>query len=379
MNITVLNNGDKQLGDYKFRINQEYTNVIFYLTERCNFKCSYCVGWHNGRRDCLTDKYSVEEIVDHFCYLQDTSGKKLYITLTGGEPSVVTDFGELVKRLTTYIDIELQTNLCTKYIKYFAKNADPKRVGQVMASYHSEILDKNTSLKKLYFENFRLLMDQGFTVILKIIALPKEIPYLKNKVDWLKRQLPDEAVILIQPFIAGEVGVKEFPNSYPYRYTEEEKSILREVIKVRRSEIFDYINGAGWFQGMKCDAGRGFISIDKNGDAFRCVHDMVYRKRFLGNLIKRNICPFNMPRPCSISHCSAPFWALWYGVNPWDYIGKKGEDCEYCRFAPSHPKNEKSNLELDKKREVYVKDRVDVLTKRKGIINYIINTLKREK
>ena len=130
---------------------------------------------------------------------------------------------------------------------------------------------------------------------------------------------------------------------------------------------------------MKCDAGRGFIAIDKNGDAFRCVHDLVYRKRFLGNLIKRNICLFNMPRPCSISHCSAPFWALWYGVNPWDYIGKKGEDCEYCRFAPSHPKNEKSNLELDKKREVYVKDRVDVLTKRKGIINYIISTLKREK
>jgi hypothetical protein len=106
---------------------------------------------------------------------------------------------------------------------------------------------------------------------------------------------------------------------------------------------------------------------------------MVYRGRPLGNLIKRNIHLFNIPKPCPIPYCSAPFWALWYGVNPWDYIGKKADDCEYCRFALSHLKNEKSNIELNKKREVYVKDRVDVLTKRKGIINYIINTLKREK
>lgn len=114
MNITVLNNGDIQGGDYKFRVDQEYLTVVFYLTECCNFRCSYCVGWHDGVRDCLTDKYHVEEIVDHFRYLQESSGKKLYIWLTGGEPSVVTNFSELVRLLTIDMEIELQTNLCTK-------------------------------------------------------------------------------------------------------------------------------------------------------------------------------------------------------------------------------------------------------------------------
>ena len=361
MNVTVLNNGDIQVGDYKFRINQEYTTVVYYLTERCNFRCSYCVGWNKGGRDCLTDKYPVKKIIDDFRYLQDTSGKKLYVLLTGGEPSLVTNFGELVRGLTTYMDIELQTNLCTKYIRDFAKNADPGRVGHVMASYHAETLDKKVSLRKLYFENFRLLMEQGFTVVLKTIALPKEIPQLKDKIALLKTQLPDKAVILVQPFIAGSLGSKECPNSYPYRYTQEEKRILWEVMPVRKGEIFDYINGAGWFQGMKCDAGRGFIAMDKNGDTFRCVHDMVYwgnrsidrsnlikrnihllnTLKSLGNLIKRNIHLLNTPKPCLLPYCSAPFWALWYGVNPWDYMGKKARDCEYCRFAPSHLKNER--------------------------------------
>src|SRR4030042_6306123 len=317
MNLTVLNNGDIQVGDYKFRISRDHITVVWYLTERCNFKCSYCVGWHNGGRDCLSDKYFVEEIVNHFRYLQDNSEKKLYIWLTGGEPSIVTNFSELVRQLTNYMDIELQTNLCTKHIKDFAKNVDPKRVGEVMATYHGEILDRNDSLRKLYFENFKLLMNRGFTVVLKMVAFPKEIPDLRDKVAWLKRQLPNDAIILIQPFIAGTTGPKEHPNSYPYCYTEEEKRILQEVIQVRRTEIFDYINGAGWFQGMKCDAGKGFIAMDKNGDVFRCVHDLVHKQNSLGNLVKKNISLLDVPKPCQITHCSAPFWALWYGINPW--------------------------------------------------------------
>ena len=378
MNTTVLSNGDMQVGDYKFRISQEYLTVVYYLTERCNFRCSYCVGWHDGGRDCLTDKYPVEEIVDHFRYLQESSGKKLYIWLTGGEPSVVTDFSELARLLTMDMDIELQTNLCTKYIKDFAKSADPKRVGAVMASYHGETLDINDALRKLYFENFRLLMEQGFTVVLKTMALPEEIPQLEDKIAWLRTQLPDEALILVQPFIAGAVGPRELPNSYPYFYTEEEKRTLQKVVQVRRAEIFDYINGAGWFHGMRCDAGRGFIAMDKNGDAFRCVRDMTLRQNPLGNLIKRNIQLLDVPKPCRAPHCNAPFWSLWYGVNPWDYMGKKAEDCEYCRFAPSHLRDEKTNLKLVEERKVYAKGRLDLPIRGEKIVDRI-NTLKARK
>ena len=366
MNLTVLNNGAMQVGDYKFRVGQEYLTVVFYLTERCNFRCSYCVGWHDGGRDCLTDKYPVEEVVDHFRYLQESSGKKLYIWLTGGEPSVVTNFSELVRLLTMDMDIELQTNLCTKYIRDFAKSADPKRVGEVMASYHSETLDRNDSLRKLYFENFRLLVEQGFTVVLKTVALPHEIPQLKDKIAWLRTQLPDNAIILVQPFIAGEVGPREHPNSYPYLYTEEEKRTLQEVVQVRRAEIFDYINGAGWFHGMRCDAGRGFIAMDKNGDAFRCVRDMTLRQNPLGNLIKRNIQLLDVPKPCRAPHCSAPFWSLWYGVNPWDYMGRKAEDCQYCRFSPIHLKDNQTSPKLVKERKL-----LGMLDWRKKVLDYI--------
>ena len=366
MNITVLNNGDMQVGDYKFRVDQEYLTVVFYLTESCNFNCSYCIGRHREEMDCLTDKYPVEEIVDHFRYLQESSGKKLYIWLTGGEPSIVSNFSELVRQLTIDMDIELQTNLCTKYIKDFAKSANPKRVGEVMASYHAETLDRNDSLRKLYFKNFRLLMEQGFTVVLKTIAIPGEISQLKDKIAWLRTQLSDDALILVQPFITGDVGPREHPNSYPYVYTEEEKRELQEVVQVRRAEIFDYINGAGWFRGMRCDAGRGFIAMDKNGDVFRCVRDMGLKQNPLGNLIKRNIQLLDVPKPCRAPHCNAPFWSLWYGVNPWDYMGRKAEDCQYCRFSPIHLKDNQTSPKSVKERKLF-----GMLDWRKKVLNYI--------
>ena len=377
MNVIVLNNGDTQLADYKFRINKEYTTVSFAITERCNFRCSYCMQAHSDERDTLTDKYPVEEIVDHFRYLQENSGKKLYVWLTGGEPSLVTNFGELVRGLTGYMDIELETNLCTKYIKDFAENADPKRVGQVVASYHGETIDKNERLRKLYFENFRLLMERVFTVVCKIIALPEEIPHLKDKVAWLKRQLPDEAIIFVHTLISGEIGPKEHPTSYLYLYTEEEKRILQEVMQVRRVELFDYINGAGYFQGMKCDAGRGIIVIDKNGDAFRCWSNTIYGRIPLGNLIKRNIHLLDAPKPCPAPYCQCTPWALWYGVNPWDYIGKKAQDCQYCRFAPLHLSEEKSSLNSVEETKLYGNDRPDIPLMRKKVIDHI-NTFRAE-
>ena len=156
----------QHVGDYHYRISKEYTTVVWYLTERCNFRCDYCVGWHHGGKDCLTDLFSVEEIVEAFHRMQKNSKRKLYIWLTGGEPSIVTNFNQLALQLTQDMHIELQTNLCTKHIVQFAKEVDPQKVGDVMATYHSSILDKNKALKSLYFKNFQLLSEQGFNVII---------------------------------------------------------------------------------------------------------------------------------------------------------------------------------------------------------------------
>lgn len=324
MNVYVQKDGNIQTGDYRFRKGREFTNVVFIITERCNFRCSYCLGWNiSAKNDTLIDKFSVNRVVDDFRHLQENSGQKLYITLTGGEPSLIAYFGEFVEKLTYYCYIELQTNLCTKSIKDFANRANPERVGQVMATYHEETVDKSIALEKLYFENFRILFEKKFTVVLKIIALPERIFNLERKLAYLRQQLPEKALILVQPFINWQ---------YPYKYNENEQKVLRRVVKVRRNEIFDYIRGGGKFPGMECSAGSGFIVMNRSGNIYPCYSQLMRGKK-LGNLIERNVQLFGSPQSCPVDHCGTPFWGLWYGVNPWDYMNQKKENCQYCRFA----------------------------------------------
>lgn len=333
MSRIMLPDGDLQLADYPFRMNQGVTTIVYYLTERCNFRCSFCVGWNKGGKDCLTDRFEVSRIAGYFRSLRDASGLEQYIWLTGGEPSLATNFCELVRSLTRHSHIELQTNLCTRQIQEFANTVDPARVGEVMATYHPDTVESNRKLEKLYFDNFALLTAKGFSVVFKIVAMPKKLEDLAPKLDAIRRRLPDQTPVLLQPFISGATGPKERPMGYPYLYSHEDRQLLAEMISVRRREIFDYIGGAGWFYGMRCDAGRGFIAMNKDGGAYRCVADMVTGHNCLGSLMDGTIRLLAESRKCYQAYCQAPFWGLWYGTDPWEFIGAKQENRRYSRFS----------------------------------------------
>lgn len=324
MNIYKLKNGDIQLGDYRFRKNKRFTEVVYLITQVCNFDCEYCVGWHERiRRDTLIDKFSCDRVVDDFRYLEQNTGQQLYIVLTGGEPTLISNFVEFVRKLTKYFFVELQTNLCTKFIKSFAQRINPERIGQIQASYHSGILDKKPALKKLYLKNFQSLLEKKFSIALKIVAVPWRLTNLKNELAQIKNQFSEEFPILIQPFIDSR---------YPAAYSREEKEILSKLLKVRRTEGLDCINGAGYFKGMKCGAGSSFVMMDNFGNVYPC-HSGFRTKKLLGNLANRDIQFYEGPQPCPVTWCGTVLRALWYGENPWDYIHKNREECKYCRFA----------------------------------------------
>jgi len=324
MNLYRLSNGDLQTGDYPFRIKRDCTNVVYIVTEQCNFQCKYCLGWNKASKDdTLVDRLGADKVAADFRFLQESSRQQLYITLTGGEPSLITDFIPFVQKLAEFAFIELQTNLCTKSIQDFANSIDPKRIGQVMASYHNETVEKSDVLTLRYFENFHLLADRGFTVVFKIIALPWQLSSLADRLKEYKNKLPKDAPILVQPYIYEK---------YPNAYSKEEKALIEPLLRTRKSEILDYIDGAGEFEGMGCDAGAGFIVMDRQGYAYPCYSQFPHKK--LGNLINRNIKLFDGPQLCPMPFCGTPFWALWYGMNSWEYVNRSSEKCEYSRFAP---------------------------------------------
>ena len=151
----------------------------------------------------------------------------------------------------------------------------------------------------------------------------------------LKKLLPDGAIVLPWVFIKGIPRSKRgLKNAYPYAYTREQHKVLDELFKVRGQCQKLYRGGAGFFKGMKCDAGRGFMVMTWTGHVGRyyTTRDGVGS---LGSFVDETVKINDAPVVCPVKFCTTSFWGMWFGVNPWDYVPKsKREDAYYCRFGP---------------------------------------------
>jgi MoaA/NifB/PqqE/SkfB family radical SAM enzyme len=333
-------NGDIELGDFPSRRNADWTNVVWIITEQCNLGCPYCIGFKTkGKATSLVDRLGIDGTIQRFETLRERSKKDLYITITGGEPTMLPQLPELCKQL---IDrkfvVELQSNMITKIgVKRFVDAVDPSGIGQIMATYHGWALDKKfKKMKDNYINNFHYAIKHGVTCVLKTVVPPAEVFTMGKKLQGLRKVLPNNAVILPWLFIKGFPKNKNnMKNAYPYAYTKKQHKELNRICTVRQQCQKLYRGGAGFFTGMRCDAGRGFIVITRNGNAGRC-YTIRTKQGSLGNFMQNNIKLYDSPKKCTAKFCGTSFWGMWFGVNPWDYVPNSSKkDAYYCRFGPS--------------------------------------------
>src|SRR3990167_2133446 len=113
--VYPIPNGDIELGDFPYRRDDGWTNVVWIINEHCNLRCPYCVtGWIRaaGSNETIVDRVGIHGTVDRFGRISDMNGKRLYLTITGGEPTLVKNFVPLCEALgKAGFHIELQTNL----------------------------------------------------------------------------------------------------------------------------------------------------------------------------------------------------------------------------------------------------------------------------
>ena len=339
--IVTMPNGDKELGDFTARTNKNWTTFVWVITQQCNLGCPYCVGFkYRGVAKSLVDTLKVDGIVSRFERLRDKYKKNIYITLTGGEPSIIKDFPKLCAALTKRkFTIELQTNLTTSTIKPFVDSVDPGCVGQIMASYHGWKLDKDSKIHDIYMENFKYATNNNILCVLKTIILPTKTENLQKYVSKLQSELPPGAPILTWVFIRGiPKSLKDFAGAYPYSYTPAQKNLIKKSTVYRKHCQLLYMNGAGFFKGMRCDAGRGFVVMDWSGKTTRCYTTRQGTTGYLGDFTKETIKINNKPIACPAKFCGTPFWGMWYGVDPWNYVPNLDKkNAYYCRFGPKVP------------------------------------------
>ena len=280
------------------------------LLNTCNFRCSYCF----ISPELLGGKMRVAAGPQAWRSAFERTGKTWLLHLTGGEPSLYIDFVELCRALTETHYISLNSNLSGRAIAAFADIVDPTRVSFINAGLHLEERESRGAHRS-FVQNAAALKSRGFPIFVSLVATPSALRRF------------DEAAALLAPvglFPAPKLLRERFEGqTYPDAYTDEDKALFRSLAIAAREaywpfltgireapsiDVFDddeLLGGEPSYVGRSCAAGSRFISIEPDGEVFRCS-----AKTRLGNLLDGSFEPLPGPAACDTRFC--PYWCRKY-------------------------------------------------------------------
>ncbi|MFX1502704.1 MAG: radical SAM protein [Promethearchaeota archaeon] len=262
------------------KVNDNPTYVSIFFTRKCNFNCYYCA---TSKSECEPDislkqwKNIVNQIYNQGCR---------YITIYGGEPTLRSDLGELLKHC---IDLEMFTHVVTNgtllnkdLLEEFASfgyfllgiSIDSfKKTNYTPKKYRPELIDLLHDIKERYPES----IDYCFHIINTEENIKELIPLIRT----INSRL--DCRFSIDPVHSS----KKSSEQYNYRsycpellLKKETMSRLRAVvqnlkkhgIQLMSPNIYYYFMDK-WYQNKyfwKCDAGDLYYAIDNDGTVMLC-------------------------------------------------------------------------------------------------------------
>jgi MoaA/NifB/PqqE/SkfB family radical SAM enzyme len=280
----------------------DYCFASWYITEKCNFRCSYCYIYNPSRikRILRTAKkilkpgrrsgarYDLYKELDHVLERFLQTGMRVTFGFTGGEPLVFPRFFDICKRIVSHdnFKIALDTNLSTRNVDHLIDAAPPEKVEYIYAALH--ILERERIFGEIssFIDNVVLLKDKGYSIAVNYVMHPA----LFDRIEKDYTYCLDRGVQLSIKHFKGMHDGK----TYPAAYTKEQRDIISRYSPNRGEEKV-------WsteFLGCLCKAGKNLIRIKGNGDITRCAGDHT----LLGNIFT-GFELFDAPRPCMLKKC----------------------------------------------------------------------------
>jgi molybdenum cofactor biosynthesis enzyme MoaA len=299
--------------DYPRRAQPNRVFLVWDISLRCNYNCSYCYTHESSERQ----EIKVIEInkmrqISSDIYKRYSS---CHIRFSGGEPFIYPNFIELLAVLSEYHTLEVSTNLSIDVGKIKEK-LNPETL-MISSSFHPEFANFDEFLKKVLF-----LKENRFSVSITCVAYP---PLLKQVGEFKEKFEKKGLDFVIQPFSGSFNGIK-----YPGTYSQEEMNLLKNYVdksssKDINSSIFNHktklsVATDGNKQEKICRMGQMYARIDRLGNIFRCC---AKESPKIGNIIDRGLELLSGPAYCGINRC--PCWkAMVVGqeqswVGKWDY------------------------------------------------------------
>jgi MoaA/NifB/PqqE/SkfB family radical SAM enzyme len=202
--------------------------------------------------------------------------KPQLLDITGGEPTLMPDFVDMIEKLDPTIKVAFTTNLSGS-MHELVRRIRPDRVTSITVSFHPthKGVDLNGFTAKAVD-----LVNAGFQVTVNYVAWPGQM----DLIPMLKQHFEHKGIRFhIDPF--SFVG---------FEYDETQKEFLKPYIE--KDRLPDAQKG----DLHKCSGGMDHLNIQPNGDAYRCILDkQINEEACVGNIFDEDFKPIDGETLCS--------------------------------------------------------------------------------
>lgn len=248
---------------------EDWFLVSWTLSNKCNYKCSYCPDiLHNG-----TTGHPEWEVVSNFVENFRVDGKNLCYRLSGGEPTYWKHFIDLAKLIKSKGHTFSFLTNGSQTIKYYSEIS--RYTDGIIISYHDEfaslshIIDVVKSVECPVFINLMLVPDN----FKSLYEIAKEIYSSSDNVNvWPKVILDKSDTIISNVEVGYSKEQKDLIENWPFFKSVNDQQLHRGEILLDDSPITGndlIMNDLNRFKGWKCWAGLHMINIDMWGDIYR--------------------------------------------------------------------------------------------------------------
>jgi sulfatase maturation enzyme AslB (radical SAM superfamily) len=288
-------------------------NVLLFVADRCNFSCPYCYNFF-PRTNGLADLDLMFRFVED---MKRKTGRRLNISLIGGEPTLHPELRKFLERLGTPEDIQVEIITNFTFDLDYALWLLERNV-KIAASWHGT---KSDPANSKYISKMLALPMKYFERDLIEVRIMFERDNWNNSVKAYELLLPRYKKWI-------EISLLTDKSGQPYHYTQgqidlyhkftRELKYVRDFFTLRYSDGTEkqvsfndmYLNPLVNFHLWKCNSGLDYVYVHADGKVYNCQSYYEHGRNPICSLKETNgeyVKELFKPCICSVDYCSCDF------------------------------------------------------------------------